>query len=215
MPVQEGHGLGTGDDLVRAEIVPSGAVGDTVGHGPGHSIGIVGVGSHIVKAGAGHHRGTGSPPLEGDSLSTGHIHVGAERGGAGAVGHAVGHSPQHRVIVVVAGAHIGKGVGTGGLGGAMSSPQEGHHLSTGDGHIGAEGGGAGAIGHAVLDRPQHGVIIVVTLIDISEGVSWFFWHLAAWNDCEGGQVADTLHRDGVAADAVGSVILLGAVGQDV
>ena len=45
-------------------------------------------------------------PQEGHHLSTRHGHIGTKGGGAGAIGHTVLHSPQHGVIVVVAGAHI-------------------------------------------------------------------------------------------------------------
>ena len=52
----------------------------------------------------------------------------------------------------------------------MGSPQEGHHLSAGHRDIGTEGGGAGAVGHTVLHRPQHRFVVVVADAHIGEGV---------------------------------------------
>ena len=95
----------------------------------------------------------------------------------------------------------------------MGSPQEGHHLGTGHGHIGAEGGGTGAAGHAVVRRPQHRIIVVVAGAYIGEGIG--LRHLTAGNDSEGGQIPNPSHSNGVAADAVRRIVLLDTIIENV
>ena len=173
-PVEEGHRLSAGDCHIRTEVIAAGADGDTAGYRPDNSVIVVGVLRYIIEAAAGSFRGTCRPPLEGDRLGTGHGSVRAEGGGAGAVGHAVGCRPEHRVIVPGALVHIRKRIAAGGLRRTVSAPEEGHHLSPGYRIARAEGGDAGAVGHAVGCRPEHRVAVVVALMDVGERVGHLF-----------------------------------------
>ena len=210
--IEESYCLSAGDRQIRGELIASGAAGNVIGYSPGNRICIVDIGGSITKAVSGSGGGTGRTPLEGDGLSAGNRVVRTEGGGAGAAGNAIGHSPQHRVIVVVAGAHIDKGIAAGDLGGAVGSPQEGHHLGPGHRVIGAEGGDTGAAGHAVFYSPQYRFVIIVAGGNVSEGLALFLRHLVAGNDSEGGQDADVLHGDGIAAHEFRRGILLGTSG---
>ena len=107
---------------------------------------------------------------EGDDLSTGAVAVGVEGGLGSAGGHTVLQSPQSSVVVEGALSHIGEGV-LGGVGGlALSAVQEADGLGAGAGLGSAEDVLGGAVGDAVLQGPQDGVVVEVALLHVHEGV---------------------------------------------
>ena len=66
-------------------------------------------------------------PEEGYDLRAGTVVVGAEGGVAGALGDAVLHGPQHRIMIVTALGHVGEGHRVALRSGAAgSAPQEGY-----------------------------------------------------------------------------------------
>ena len=107
---QEGHDLGAGAVVVGAEGGSTGAASDAVFSGPQNCGVVVGVSRHISE---GIHAVRDGrllrAPQEGDDLRAGAGCVGAEHGVAGALGDALLHGPQNRVIVVAASLHVGKG----------------------------------------------------------------------------------------------------------
>ena len=170
--IDEGDDLGSRAVVVGAEQAAADTAGDVVLLRPGDCRRVVSVRGHIgegrIAADSGAAVGT---PQEGDDLRAGAGGVGAEHGVAGALGDALLHGPQHRVIVVAASLHVGKGHGAGlGSGAAGSAPQEGDGLRAGAGGVGAEHGVAGALGDALLHGPDHGVLIVVASGNVDEGI---------------------------------------------
>jgi len=171
--VEEGDDLGTVAGGVGAELGGGQAVGDAVLHGPENGlIEEIGV-FHIGEGGNGGHglRGTHGAPQEGDHGGPVTDVIGAELVCGNAVGDALFHSPQDRLIEEIGGLHIGEGVPRGaGLGGLCSPVQEGDHMGPEALTIGVEGGVGCAGGDAVLQGPQDGLIVVTAIGDIGEGV---------------------------------------------
>src|SRR5699024_12147768 len=56
--------------------------------------------------------------------------------------------------------HVGHRVGCRRRGAAGGAPQERDDLGAGAGLVRGEGGGAGAVGDALVHRPDHGVIVI-------------------------------------------------------
>ena len=106
---------------------------------------------------------------EGHDLRSGAICVGAECGVGGPLGDVLLGRPQNRISIVGGGLHIGKGIGRTRCRGLLGTPQERDDLGAGAGHVGAERGVAGALGDAILHRPQHSVVIIAAHRDVGEG----------------------------------------------
>ena len=99
VPIHESHNLGTGTISVGVKIVTAGAGGDTLEHGPRHSVGVVCVSGYVAEATA---RDYGRPvgtPQECDGLAAGQRCIRAEGGSRRAGGNALLGGPQHCVIV--------------------------------------------------------------------------------------------------------------------
>ena len=98
--------------------------------------------------------------------------IGAEGGGAQAVGDALFHGPEDCLVEEVRFLHIHEGIGIGaGLRASCGAPEEGDHLGTHAILSRSEGGGGGAIGDSLLHGPQHRVIVEGAIRDIGEGIS--------------------------------------------
>ena len=108
-------------------------------------------------------------PQEGDDLSTVAGHVGTEGVSGIALGDTGLDGPEDRVGVELAGGDILEGIGLGAGGSVLAAEEEGHDLAAGASLVGAEGGLRGALGDAVLDGPQDGVVAVAALGDVGEG----------------------------------------------
>ena len=102
-------------------------------------------------------------------MRSGAIRVGAECGVGGSLGDVLLDRPQYRISIVGGGLYIGKGIGRTRCRGLLGTPQERDNLGAGAGHVGAERGVAGALGDAVLHRPQHSVVVVAACGDVGEG----------------------------------------------
>lgn len=150
--IQEGHNLGAGAVSVGAELVVASAAGHAVLNGPGHCVGVIGVGSHIGE-GAGRFSGGSilGTMQEGDGLRTGAGGVGREGSGGGAAGDLRLRRPQDCVIEVVAFLHIGEGIGL------LDLCKDGLHGDLGGGH------GEGVL--AVLLGELHLVAVLVGDLD--------------------------------------------------
>ena len=106
---------------------------------------------------------------EGYDLRSGAIRVGAECGVGGSLGDVLLDRPQYRISIVGGGLYIGKGIGRTRCRGLLGTPQECDDLGAGAGHVGGERGVAGALGDAILHRPQHSVVIIAAHRDVGEG----------------------------------------------
>ena len=168
----EGDDLCAGAVGVRAERGVGGALGDVLLDSPQHRVSVVGACLHIgERIGRARCRGLLGAPQEGHDLRTGAGGIGAEHGLAGALGDAVLHGPQHRVIVVAANLHIGKGHDCGlGCGAACCAPQEGDGLRAGADAVRIEAARACAGGNAVFYRPQHRVVVVAARRNVDKFV---------------------------------------------
>ena len=164
-PPDKGHDLSAGAVGIGTEGGICCTLGDVLLDGPQDRLGIVGVGLHVGKG----IDSTGSrdpltAPQERHNLSAGAGHIGAERGIAGALGDAVLHSPQHRVVVIAASLHIRKGHGAGlGRGAASGTPLERDGLGAGADTVGVKGGIGSALGDTVLHGPRNSLLIVTAL----------------------------------------------------
>ena len=171
-PVEEGDDLPAGAGGGGGEGVHVGAFDNAVGMAPGHRVGVVLIRRHIGEvAGAASGGRACAAPEEGDGFGAGHGALGIEVGGVNASGDALLIGPEHRVIVIVAAAHIRKRVGARSLGGACAPPDERNHLGAGAAGVRGEGGVAGAVGDALADGPVHGVVIVGVAAHIRESGS--------------------------------------------
>ena len=101
-------------------------------------------------------------------MRSGAIRVGAECGVGGSLGDVLLDRPQYRISIVGGGLHIGKGIGRTRCRGLLGTPQERDNLGAGAGHVGAERGVAGALGDAILHRPQHSVVIIAAHGDVGK-----------------------------------------------
>ena len=105
------HHLRPGAGGIGGELPAAGAIGDVLLIGPQHCIAVVGSGAHIREGCCSRNLGgaVGSPQESGH-LRPGAWGVWGEFPVAGAAGDALFHSPQHRIIVVGIGTHIGEGI---------------------------------------------------------------------------------------------------------
>ena len=113
------------------------------------------------------------PVEEGHDLGAGAGVVGGELRLAGAGGDPVLHGPEDGLVVILGRGHVGEGVVRRfGLGAAVGTPEEGHDVLTHAGQAGTEVGGVGALGDLgiVVEGPEDGVIEVVLLLDVHEGI---------------------------------------------
>ena len=170
--IQECYDLGAGAGGIGAEGGGGSTGGNTVLHSPQHCAVVVGTSRHI---GEGIHTVSSgrflATPQEGNNLGAGAGGVGAEGGVCGALGDALLHGPQHRVVIVSIRLHIGEGVHTAlGSRGPGGPPQEGDSLGAGAGVVGSEGGGGGTGGDTLAYGPDHGVGVVGIAGHISERV---------------------------------------------
>ena len=113
VPIQEGHDLRPGAGLVGGEGSGTGAGGDAPLHSPEDGVVVVRPRGHVPEGIGG---GAGQllllhPVQEGDDLCPGTGLGGREGGGGGAVGNALLHGPEDRLVVVVRGADVGEGIG--------------------------------------------------------------------------------------------------------
>lgn len=107
---------------------------------------------------------------EGYYLSPCATQIGRERGGAGALGNAFASRPQHGVRIERAGLNVGEGIAAALSQHTSRSPQEGHGLGAGNRGCGAEGRIRGALGYALLNSPQHSLVIVVVCAHIRKRI---------------------------------------------
>src|SRR5699024_10011058 len=77
--------------------------------------------------------------------------------------------PSHGLSVVIAAAHISKGIGSA-VGGTGQPPQDGGDHAAGGAHVGAEGGGGGAAHQTVVIDVDHSVIEPVASGYVHEGL---------------------------------------------
>ena len=169
--VQEGDHLGAVAVGIDAELGGGNAVGHAVINGPVDGILVPGFSLHIGEAvGAGGLGLVQVAPQEGDGLgAVGHA-GGIEGGGGGTVGDALLHGPQDGAVVPVRLGDIGEGVlGGGGSRLACGTPQHGDDLGTEQLALGIEGSLGSTGGDALLNSPLHGIEVVFTNGDISEG----------------------------------------------
>ena len=171
-PVQEGDDLGAGAGCADTEGAVAHAGGDAVLNGPGHGGIVPCAGLDIGEAdGGGGGRLAGCCVQEGHDLLAGALGIGIKVGSIRTGGNAILGSPQHCLVEVIGLGHVHEGIAGGDrLGLTGSCVQEGHRLGAGDIHVGAEGGGGGAGGEAVLDRPQDIVDVPAVLGNVHKGV---------------------------------------------
>ena len=147
--IEEGHDLGSGAGVVRAELCSGGAFGDFLLHRPEDCFVIIGVGFDVgegIRSGLGFRLAVGAP-LEGDDLASGAAAVRAESGGADAVGDPLFHGPQDSFVVIGVRLDVDKRIERQRrLRLTVCPPEEGDHLSPCTGLVRAEqrGGGAGS-----------------------------------------------------------------------
>ncbi len=171
--VQEGHDLAAGAGSVGAEDRFSGARGDSFFNSPQDCVIVVFALGNILEGVCGgcRRRTAAGTVQEGHNLRTGAACVGAEGGAAGAGGHALFHCPKNCLIIIFAFLHVLEGIyAAARLGTSGSTVQEGYNLRTGTACVGAEGGAAGAGGHALFHCPKNSVIEIVTLLHVLEGI---------------------------------------------
>ena len=130
--IQEGHDLGAGAGLIRAERRLARPVGDALLHSPGDGGVVIGVRGHVLEAAARHGGGSGQTIQEGHRMGAGAGLVGAEGRLARSLGDAVLHRPQDGLGVVGILCHVRKGhLRRLGCRAADRAPQERHDLATG------------------------------------------------------------------------------------
>ena len=95
--------------------------------------------------------------------------IGAKCCSGSALSDLLANCPQDCIRIVGGGLHIGKGIGCTRCRGLLGTPQERDDLGAGAGHVGAKRGVAGALGDAILHRPQHSVVIIAARRDVGEG----------------------------------------------
>ena len=121
---EEGHNLCSGAIVVGAKQSITDAVGDAVLHSPCHSVCIVAAGEHITELRLAIDRLTNDPEQEGHALCAGAGDVGTEGTIGQTVGDAVFQRPDHRIIAIAAGEHIGRSLSRALGGGRTGGPPQ-------------------------------------------------------------------------------------------